>query len=54
MQYEAPKNAVPQRIAIHRFISLKDYGIIAAMTLISLPLGWYFGIYLIELSLISR
>ncbi|KNB46044.1 hypothetical protein JH06_2044 [Blastocystis sp. subtype 4] len=43
MQYEAPQNALPQRVAIHRFISLKDYGIMAAVTLISLPLGWYFG-----------
>ena len=54
MQYEAPQNAVPQRVAIHRFISLKDYGIIAAVTLISLPLGWYFGTLLIRFTLISR
>lgn len=43
MQTESATNVAPKRISIHRNLSLKDYGIIAAFTLVSLPLGFYFG-----------
>ena len=44
MQYEAPKNAIPERISIHRNMNWKDYGVMVGLTLGSLPRGWYVGI----------
>lgn len=44
MQAESVKNLPPQRLSIHRHISFKDYCIIAGMTIVSMPLGYYFGI----------
>ena len=43
MQGESIKNIPIQRVSIHRNMSLKDYCIIAGMTLVSLPIGFYFG-----------
>lgn len=43
MQGESNKNIPIQRVSIHRNMSLKDYCIIAGMTLVSLPIGFYFG-----------
>ena len=36
---------VLQRVSIHRNFAFKDYCIIAGLTLISFPLGFYFGIF---------
>lgn len=43
MQAESMNTTAPKRLNINRNLSWKDYGIIAAFTLVSLPLGFYFG-----------
>ena len=43
MQAESMSATAPKRLNINRNLSWKDYGIIAAFTLVSLPLGFYFG-----------
>lgn len=45
MAEQVTGNTVPQRVSIHRNFAFKDYCIIAGLTLISLPLGFYFGIF---------
>ena len=47
MQGESVKPMPPQRLSIHRNISLKDYCIMAGLTLVSFPIGFYIGIYVI-------
>ena len=43
MQAESIKNTPIQRPSIHRNMGLKDLCIIAGMTIVSMPLGYYFG-----------
>ncbi|CBK20052.2 uncharacterized protein [Blastocystis hominis] len=43
MAEQVTGNTVPQRVSLHRNFAFKDYCIIAGLTLISLPLGFYFG-----------
>lgn len=48
MQYQAPENPIPKKISLHRNMSVKDYCIMAGMTLVALPLGFYFGRQLLQ------
>ena len=54
MADEISENTVPKRVSLHRNFSFKDYCIIAGLTLISLPLGFYFGILILLFQVICR
>ena len=54
MAEQVTGNTVPQRVSLHRNFALKDYCIIAGLTLISLPLGFYFGIFVRWMRIMRR